>query len=92
MSIKCIKLNKDSYCKSFAILQELPSGWIEVSDENYPNSLGQRFDPRSNKWLDEFDEQLTSLNEKKMLSESEQMELDNYLNILYLTSMAYLGM
>ena len=43
-------------------------------------------------WLDEYDESLMIPAYDPPLSETEQIELDNYTNLLYLTALADLGM
>lgn len=93
MTKNFIKLNESGFCTEFTIsVYPLEDGWIELTDDLYPSNTGQKFDVEKMKWLDEFDESLVLPEPIIRLTEREQMELDNYTNMLYLTALADLGM
>lgn len=88
-----IRLNDNGFCCEYTISNLNPGeNWLEIPRELYPSNTGQRFDTQKMKWLDEFDDNLISPEVIIPLSEHEQMELDNYTNLLYLTALADLGM
>ena len=70
-----IELDDKNYCIGFTILQEVPDGWIEVSFELYPETIGQKFDPVNMCWLNEYADWYKAP-PKPVLSEAEQHELD----------------
>lgn len=83
-----IRLNEDSFCIGFTILDEVADGYIEVSSDIFPQKCGQKFDVETMRWLEEFDESLDIIFPEPPLSEKELIDLENYSNILFLTSMA----
>ena len=87
-----IKLNKNDICVEFTMLiDDTLEGFIKIPANLYPSNTGQKFDVENMCWLDEYDESLTIPNSEPPLSEHEQMEIDNYTNLLYLTAMADLN-
>lgn len=87
-----IRLNEAEFCCEYTISKDKPGqDWIKVEKELYPSNTGQKFDIEKMRWLDEFDESLVLPEPIIPLTEREQMELDNYTNMLYLAALADLG-
>lgn len=75
MNKSCIELDSENFCIGYIIVQEVPDGWIEVSSELYPETIGQKFDPVNMCWLNEYADWYKAPS-KPELSEAEQRELD----------------
>ena len=88
-----IKINKRGFCEEFTLsTEDNLDGFKKIPLSLYPSNAGRKFDVQNITWLDEYDESLMIPVYDPPLSETEQIELDNYTNLLYLTALTDLGM
>lgn len=90
MNIQQIKLDDNCFVSEFYVLQELLPGFIEctVSDKT-GNVMGRKYDTQTRQFLDEW---LDGFGPKPVpLTESEQMQIETYLNSKFVADMAVLN-